>query len=1114
MNNKSIKIEGDNQAPIITGDNNTVNYTPNKILFLHEVITQWQSQTKISLSPKLALESREKQIKEFLNLLSQSPSKIIIVSSTKEESYAFIINALQTENEYRDRVRVITNQESWDKIVKEEDLILIYRGFIPHNIGVAIAQGHFIVEAEETINIKDKSHYVIELPKIKKRQHVDTLQDMGISFDDAWKVIEDTKGFLHAITQHPLLQPYEKIKPDWVEKYSIDILSTILFVNSWNKTCDEDKIALSQLSGLDYKDFEKELYLLSKETNPPIRLVGNVWQVISKINLFDLISHKILFTQLDKLKSIAIDILTEIDPAYELVPEQRSYATIYDKVMKYSGLIRHSLADTFVMLSVFGDIINTDIHTWINNLLQEIFEKNLSVESWYSYHHILPMLAEASPESFLTSLEKSLEKIEENKIEELFTDNGDLMMGECNYCYLLWALETVSWNQDYFVRVVLLLAQLSELDIEYGRNNRPFNSLKDIFIGWVQYCSVTHKDRMEIIENILLKKYPNIAWKLLLELLPDNHSVSTGISKPKYHTWADVDDTILQKDYIKYCNEVNRLLYENLDDKDNQKWYDVFNNIDKFYKEYFFKIIDKFMSLDKESFSDDIRLKIANILRHKIHNHRSYPDAHWTLPKEYINKLEEAFYFIEPKKLVDKYQYLFEMGSIDILNPIPYNQETFTEDHEKEENIVEELRKKAIKHILTDGSFDDLIQLIKRSSSSWDIGRILFILYSDKYTKIMLSWLEDENSYLVQCAKSYMQNLVRESFDETVLDGLSNIQKSELILAMPFCSRAFELLKKQNITVQKLYWEKINWYYALENNDLHYINWIIEQFYNYELLPKAINFVSHMIFPIKREKVITEIDIELLFKILYEIDPNHEALDRHSISEVVKYLQKSNIKEEHKRFLEWKYLMLKSFEPTYWERLIIQNPKSFVELVSWIYKPEKERNEDKDLTQDQIKNRANNAKELLERIRLFREYDDIKSMNKDQLTQWIYQAKEAFKAVDRVNIGNRQIGILLAKSSKKENEIFPNKMVCEIIEEYQNNEFEEGFIHEILYPGGHRFTTKVADEGGEQEYALAEKYKKYADKLKLIYPRTANLLIKISDWYLEEAKREDMKNEI
>jgi len=87
-------------------------------------------------------------------------------------------------------------------------------------------------------------------------------------------------------------------------------------------------------------------------------------------------------------------------------------------------------------------------------------------------------------------------------------------------------------------------------------------------------------------------------------------------------------------------------------------------------------------------------------------------------------------------------------------------------------------------------------------------------------------------------------------------------------------------------------------------------------------------------------------------------------------------------------------------------------------------------------------------------------------------------------------------------------------MVCEIIEEYQNNEFEEGFIHEILYPGGHRFTTKVADEGGEQEYALAEKYKKYADKLKLIYPRTANLLIKISDWYLEEAKREDMKNEI
>lgn len=43
---------------------------------------------------------------------------------------------------------------------------------------------------------------------------------------------------------------------------------------------------------------------------------------------------------------------------------------------------------------------------------------------------------------------------------------------------------------------------------------------------------------------------------------------------------------------------------------------------------------------------------------------------------------------------------------------------------------------------------------------------------------------------------------------------------------------------------------------------------------------------------------------------------------------------------------------------------------------------------------------------------------------------------------------------------------------------------------------------------------LTKKYQNYADKIKFIYPRTASLLYKISDWYLEEAKHEDLRNEI
>ena len=58
---------------------------------------------------------------------------------------------------------------------------------------------------------------------------------MGLNHNESWEVYRDTKGFLNAIINHPLLEPQEKDVPKWVVDYDIDILSSILFINSWNR---------------------------------------------------------------------------------------------------------------------------------------------------------------------------------------------------------------------------------------------------------------------------------------------------------------------------------------------------------------------------------------------------------------------------------------------------------------------------------------------------------------------------------------------------------------------------------------------------------------------------------------------------------------------------------------------------------------------------------------------------------------------------------------------------------------------------------------------------------------------------------------------------------------
>lgn len=769
---KSVKTR-DNLGTIITGDRNTI-YLSSKPQTLQKAIIEWQSQTNINLNPKLALKSRNEQIEQLLHLLSQSPSKIIVVSPrSEEESYAFIINALNTNQEYIQKVRIIKNQEAWDSVMDSgEELILLYRGFTPSNIGVAITKGHFVVEAEETITLIDKPHITIELPKIKKSHQVDTLQEMGLNHRDAWRVYEDSKGFLYAIAQHPLLQPMERIKPDWVSHYNIDVLSTILFINSWNKTNKTDTKIVEQLSNMSYEEFEKKLHNLKNEENAPIRLIANVWQVISKINLWDLMADKISLTQVERLKPIVLEVFSEIDPAYELESSKRSYTRIYDKVMIYSGHIRENLADTLALLSAFGErrvSHLSSINSLIDNWVQELFESNLNVEAWYSYHHPLLSLVEASPNSFLSALDKSLDDIETTKIEELFLDDGDNYMGECDYCDLLWSLERVSWNNDYLVQVVLILMKLSQLEIKSNRINQPFNSAKDIFLGWVPYSSATHQERIQILEHVLLKQYPNVSWKLLLELLPSFYMTTSPINKPKDHDWDErAKDDVSEKDYYEYCEEINRLLFNNVD-KDIKYWFDIFDNIENFYQKYFFEIIDKFMSLDKNIFDDEIRLLIANTLREKIHKHRSHPDSDWAIPKEYVDKLEEAFLFIEPNKLIDRYQYLFDgIESVNTLNPIPYNPNNSS--FEKEDKLVEKLQLQALVEIVENESFEDLIKLIKQTSYSGIIGRELFTIVGNKYYTEMIQWLESEDTSLLVCAKNYMVYYIRaNSFDETVL---------------------------------------------------------------------------------------------------------------------------------------------------------------------------------------------------------------------------------------------------------------------------------------------------------------------------------------------------------
>lgn len=676
---------------------------PENALDIEQALDRWSSQTRIKLSSDLVLVSRDEEKEKFISVLNNTPSKTIIISQSEEESFIFAVSTIKGEEKFLPRTLIVSSQNEWDNLIESKNsLILIPQNFTPNNIGHTIEKGHFVIEVGVSSSITDGSNIEIQLSKIRKEDKREVLETMGTERDKTWELIEDTKGFLHAIVKHPLLQPIDnKKKPDWIDKYSLDILSTIFFISSWNRDNQYDIKILERLSNLEYEIFEKQLHQLKTEKETPIRLVGNIWQVISKINLWDLIANKIAISQMNRLESVSLDIFSEINPKFEVNAQERWVA--WDKHLNYSGAIRESLADSLCLMSVFGE---SELKNKISRWLESLYNQNLNVETWYSYGQQLLLLAEASPNSFLTAFEKALEKKDSN-LEKLF-ESGDITMGACFHCDLLWALERVSWNSEYVTRVVLILAKLSQLEIQSNMGNQPLNSLQDIFLGWVNYSSLTHNEKIEIIEHILLKKEPEIAWKLLMNILPNSHSTASEINTPKYNIWNEVlPKTITKSDYYNYSDNVNRLILENVK-TDINKWKEVFENIDKFNDTKYSVAIHKFRNLNKSLFSEKDKLWISTIIRNKIHHHRKYGAGFWAMSADKIDKLEEVFYFIEPDKLIYKYKYLFDEYFPNILNP-----NSSDDDIEKEDRHCEGLRQDAVKIIVEKENFASLKELVQ-----------------------------------------------------------------------------------------------------------------------------------------------------------------------------------------------------------------------------------------------------------------------------------------------------------------------------------------------------------------------------------------------------------------
>ena len=143
--------------------------------------------------------------------------------------------------------------------------------FIRHYIfdeTLAVQRGHWVIKPSSKQLCREQTEII--LSKGDRDQIISALITMGLEKEKADDVVRSCRGYLNPIRRHPLLNPLDYQKPEWMTSRDVGPLLAALLVGAWdaNNINDCEKVAL--LSGTSYDKLEQYLQDLALADDPLI----------------------------------------------------------------------------------------------------------------------------------------------------------------------------------------------------------------------------------------------------------------------------------------------------------------------------------------------------------------------------------------------------------------------------------------------------------------------------------------------------------------------------------------------------------------------------------------------------------------------------------------------------------------------------------------------------------------------------------------------------------------------------------------------------------------------------------------------------------------------------
>lgn len=1073
-----------------------------------------------TLDPKVITAGREEQMKKIQEFLSGPASIIGIKASTKNEAIAFIVaSALQFTHDEKElffsKSLVVDNEGNYRGIrinsITPLNLIPRFENFQP--LYVAVGAGHHVLVplgGDDTFN-----NLTIELPTIYKYGQIDGLVSMGLSQEEAEKYSRESG---RNITILKRMLEFPDTKSTWLKNLDIREIIPALLMGRWNEANNGDTEIIEDLSGMPYDNYSIILKKWKEVEESPLIQIGQTWRLTSPLDLWSSLSTDLSESDFVKLAQSFLKVFELEEDEKELTSSENFiFKTIHPR---YSSWAKEGLIQSLILISVYGKSLKIpemrSPKDWVDSLVLSLLN-NATTKQWISFDQKLPLIAEASPDSFIVAINGALEKAD-TPIIKMFTTKKGFVHEFGSHTGLLWALESLSWLPEYLYDTTVLLLKLAAIDTDTGSNhsNRPANSLKEIYKAWHPQTLADTETRMSILAKAI--KVETIeGWKLLLSLTPKTHDSAMPTHKMR---WRLFNAEILNKYDIKEIHAVYSKLTDLL-----ILQYD--NSTDKFSSLASVSINfgpienDKLLSF-LEGVIDNLKSKdekARNVIRKILSHHRKYPNANWSASEDILLRYEKLYKLLEPKDLIEKHKWLFDDYHIEFPDD-KYKEDEVDKGDEKYKYHIERVRKirtDAIKELHEAYSLERILDLADEVKNPGSLGESLsYIIHN--YPEILKIW---DTFKTGKANLDLIHTFIRFKFYEKGQDWIFSFYNqaeklkydykalTNILLPLPHSNELWDFIENKGQTIESEYWLNVhpNFYHVSQDEELRGIKMLIK----YHRFFSAIDFAY-----MKKHVIPTEIIVDLLQKAATEKTDEKSQLKEYELSSLFEDLgNRKDISEEVIAKLEWLYLPVigsynTSYTPVHLHNELARNPDFFVQILKWVYVPvdeSKKEEERKGTTNETIQTYAMQGYRLMNNWKTIPGVDKEGNIDEVFLNNWIDKVRELAQDADRLGVADGKIGYILAQYPETNKDLWPPDAINNTIERINTHDLNLNFSIGITNKRG--FTSRGPFDGGIIERANAEHFSKLAKVHKFKHPIVSKILSDIAVRYLEEAKRED-----